>query len=49
MVKDRDELTRLEWVLMDALWTSKHATASELQKVLEPTQGVRVYRVAVSV
>ena len=39
MVKDRDELTRLEWVLMDALWSSKRATASDLQKVLEPTQG----------
>jgi BlaI family transcriptional regulator, penicillinase repressor len=37
--KERDELTRLEWLLMDGLWTSERATASDLQRVFEPTQG----------
>ncbi len=39
MSKDRDELTRLEWVLMDALWLAGRGTASELQKRLESSQG----------
>lgn len=39
MPKRRDELTRLEWVLMDALWESRRATASDLQKELHAMQG----------
>ena len=39
MSKQRAELTKLEWVLMDSLWEAKQATASDLQKKLEPTQG----------
>ena len=39
MAKGRDELTRLEWLLMDSLWSAQRATASDLQKSLEPTQG----------
>ncbi|MCA9107335.1 MAG: BlaI/MecI/CopY family transcriptional regulator [Planctomycetales bacterium] len=38
MAKQRAELTKLEWVLMDALWDEKQATASDLQRKLEPTQ-----------
>jgi predicted transcriptional regulator len=39
MARNRQELTRLEWALMDALWEARQATASDLQKRLEPTQG----------
>lgn len=39
MTKQRDELTRLEWLLMDSLWDSQRATATDLQKKLETTQG----------
>lgn len=39
VVNKRDELTRLEWILMDALWESKQATASDLQRKLESCQG----------
>jgi len=39
MVRSRSELTRLEWVLMDALWHAGHATASDLQRDLESSQG----------
>ncbi len=39
MNKPREELTKLEWVLMDSLWEAKLATASDLQKRLETTQG----------
>jgi BlaI family transcriptional regulator, penicillinase repressor len=39
MTKEREELTRLEWVLMDALWEAGRGTASELQRELETTQG----------
>jgi len=39
MSRERQELTRLEWDLMDALWTAQQATASDLQKVLEPSHG----------
>lgn len=38
MNKRRNELTKLEWILMDALWESKQATASDLQKQLEHRQ-----------
>ena len=39
MANKRDELTRLEWLLMDSLWESKQATATDLQKKLGPTRG----------
>ncbi len=39
MSKQRTDLTRLEWVLMDALWTVGQATATDLQRVLEDRQG----------
>lgn len=39
MVKKRDELTRLEWLLMDSLWDSQQATATDLQNKLGATQG----------
>ena len=38
-MNQRDELTKLEWVLMDALWEARLATASDLQQKLEKTQG----------
>ena len=39
MAKSREELTKLEWILMDALWKSKQATATDLQKSLADSQG----------
>lgn len=39
MAKKRDELTRLEWLLMDSLWDSQQATATDLQKKLGAKQG----------
>ena len=39
MTKDRTELTKLEWVLMDALWEAGLATAVDLQRTLEKSQG----------
>jgi len=39
LAKKRDELTRLEWLLMDSLWEARQATATDLQKKLNPTQG----------
>ncbi|MCG8651881.1 MAG: BlaI/MecI/CopY family transcriptional regulator [Pirellulales bacterium] len=39
MNKQRKELTKLEWVLMDALWEAGQATASDLQKRLVDEQG----------
>ena len=39
MSKQRKELTRLEWVLMDALWDAGQATATDLQKSLADQQG----------
>ena len=39
MNKSRDELTKLEWVLMDALWERQQATATDLQKQLQSSQG----------
>jgi BlaI family transcriptional regulator, penicillinase repressor len=39
MAKDRTELTKLEWVLMDALWEAGQATAVDLQRSLEKSQG----------
>ena len=39
MAKQRDELTKLEWTLMDALWESRQATAGDLQKRLATSQG----------
>lgn len=39
MNKRRDELTKLEWVLMDSLWEAKQTTAGDLQKILAPSQG----------
>lgn len=39
MAKARNELTRLEWVLMDALWEVGQATATDIQKHLEKSQG----------
>ncbi len=39
MSKKRTDLTRLEWVLMDALWTIGQATATDMQRVLEERQG----------
>jgi len=38
MNKRRDELTKLEWVLMDALWDLKQSTASEIQQYLKSSQ-----------
>ncbi len=37
--KQRTDLTRLEWVLMDALWTIGQGTATDMQRVLEGRQG----------
>ena len=39
MNKQRTDLTRLEWVLIDALWTAGRATATDLQRMLEDQQG----------
>jgi predicted transcriptional regulator len=39
MAKERTELTKLEWVLMDALWDAGRATAVDLQRRLEDSQG----------
>ncbi|HEX4146500.1 MAG TPA: BlaI/MecI/CopY family transcriptional regulator [Pirellulales bacterium] len=39
MAKERTELTKLEWVLMDALWEAGQATAVDLQRKLEKSQG----------
>ncbi len=39
MSKKRTDLTRLEWVLMDALWTAGQATATDMQRMLEGRQG----------
>lgn len=39
VAKDRTELTKLEWVLMDALWEAGQATAADLQRNLESSQG----------
>ena len=39
VAKRRTELTRLEWELMDALWQSGQATAVDLQRALEDSQG----------
>lgn len=39
MSKSRKELTKLEWLLMDALWNAELATATDLQKSLAKTQG----------
>lgn len=39
MVKQRTELTKLEWILMDALWQSGQATATDLQRGLAEQQG----------
>ncbi|MDP1562358.1 MAG: BlaI/MecI/CopY family transcriptional regulator [Pirellulaceae bacterium] len=39
MRTDREELTRLEWVVMDALWQAERGTASDMQKLLQPSQG----------
>lgn len=39
MAKSRTELTKLEWELMDALWHAGQATATDMQKRLEPSQG----------
>jgi len=35
----RTELTKLEWVLLDALWSAGQATATDLQKQLVDSQG----------
>ena len=35
----RTELTKLEWVLLDALWSVGQATATDLQKQLADSQG----------
>ena len=35
----RTELTKLEWVLLDALWSVGHATATDLQRQLAESQG----------
>jgi len=37
--KRRTDLTRLEWVLMDALWTAGQATATDMQRILKDKQG----------
>ncbi|MFK7779287.1 MAG: BlaI/MecI/CopY family transcriptional regulator [Gimesia sp.] len=39
MNKQRTDLTKLEWVLIDALWTEGRATATDLQRMLEDQQG----------
>ena len=39
MSKQRTELTRLEWVLMDALWNAGRATATDLQRLLHRETG----------
>ncbi len=39
MSNKRTDLTRLEWVLMDALWTAGRATATDMQRTLEVRQG----------
>ncbi len=39
MRTSREELTRLEWVVMDALWQAERGTASDMQKLLESSQG----------
>lgn len=39
MARERTELTKLEWVLMDALWEAGQATATDLQRNLEKSQG----------
>jgi len=38
-VSPRTELTKLEWVLLDALWSAGHATATDLQRQLAGSQG----------
>jgi predicted transcriptional regulator len=37
--KPLPDMAKTEWVLMEALWARGHATATELQKDLEPQQG----------
>jgi BlaI family penicillinase repressor len=39
MAKQRTELTKLEWVLMDSLWNAGQATATDVQRSLEASQG----------
>ena len=39
MSRQRTELTKLEWVLLDALWNAERATATDLQKRLADSQG----------
>ncbi|MEX0728123.1 MAG: BlaI/MecI/CopY family transcriptional regulator [Planctomycetaceae bacterium] len=39
MSKQRSDLTKLEWILMDALWNLERATATDLQRLLEEKQG----------
>ncbi len=37
--KPLPDVAKSEWVLMEALWARGHATATDLQKDLEPQQG----------
>jgi predicted transcriptional regulator len=37
--KPLPDMAKSEWVLMEALWARGHATATDLQKDLEPQQG----------
>jgi BlaI family transcriptional regulator, penicillinase repressor len=39
MGKPRTELTRLEWMLMDALWERGQATATDMQQLFADSQG----------
>lgn len=39
MAKARTELTKLEWDLMDALWSAGQATATDIQRQLQLSHG----------
>jgi predicted transcriptional regulator len=39
MSKQRTELTKLEWILLDALWNAGQATATDLQRALADSRG----------